>query len=378
MIDRELFPVILKSFKPGFATIIYGPRRVGKTVLLDQIVNFLDKNSKESLKFNGDNQETRDALSNTSLVHLTNLVKNHTVISIDEAQRIPNIALTLKIIVDNFPDKKIIVTSSSSLDLATGMKETLTGRINEFRLYPLSTKEISDNLETHQIPYLLENQLLYGGYPYLTQLATHTEKVTYLQKLTDEYLFKEITTLQQIAYPEVLKNLATLLAFQAGFEVSLNELATKLKVDVKTISKYIYLLKSGFIIFELSTLSKNLRNEVVKNKKYYFWDLGIRNSLIGQFASLDIRPDIGNIWENFLAVERLKTQEYNQEIVKNFFWRNYEKAEVDWIEIKENEIEAFEFKWKPKKITTPKSFKDAYKTNVKLISKDNYLEFIKS
>ncbi len=377
MIQRQLFPVILNSFKPGFVTVIYGPRRVGKTILLNQVVSSLEKDLQKVLNLNGDTQEARDALGNTSIVHLENLVKPYSVISIDEAQRIPNIALSIKIIIDNFPDKKVIVTGSSSLDLATGMKETLTGRINEFHLFPFSTTELSENLEEYQTPYLLENQLLFGGYPYLTQLGSPSEKIAYLQKLANEYLFREITTLQQIAYPEVIKNLATLLAFQLGSEVSLNELATKLKVDVKTISKYIYLLKSGFIIFELGAFSRNLRTEVVKSKKYYFWDIGVRNSLIGQFASLDIRPDIGQIWENFLAVERLKVQEYNQETVQNFFWRSYEKAEVDWVEIKENKIRAFEFKWKSKKITTPKTFRDLYKVEVKLISRENYLDFVK-
>jgi len=374
MIQRDLVKTIKKSIKPGFISIIYGPRRVGKTVLLQQLISQFTK--EKNIVFNGDTQETRDLLSSTSETVLTNTVKNADIVVIDEAQRIENIALSLKILIDKFPEKKIFVTGSSSIDIAKGIKETLTGRTNKFRLYPLSTKEITSQIQKFQKSYLLEEQLIYGGYPYLQSLNTSTEKQEYLKSITEDYLFRDILLLKEIERPDNLRKLTTLLAFQIGSEVSLNELANNLNIDVKTVQRYISLLKQGFIIFEHSAYSTNLRSEVSKTKKYYFWDLGIRNAVTEQFLPLNSRTDVGSLWENFLAVERLKKQEYSQTPTTNYFWRSYDQAEIDWIEINQENIQAYEFKWKNKKARTPKAFKEAYKTEVHEISKNNYLDFI--
>ncbi|EKD99423.1 MAG: hypothetical protein ACD_22C00257G0003 [uncultured bacterium] len=375
MIDRLLKEVVLKAQKPGFITVIYGARRVGKTYLLDQILSDFDKT--RTLSLNGDTQEARDLLSNTSEIKLTQLIEKYEVLAVDEAQRIPNIGLALKIIIDKFPQKKVFVTGSSSLDLAQGLQETLTGRTVKYKLYPLSVKEVSVNVKDHELPYLLPNQLLYGGYPYAYQLATQKEKQDYLISITEDYLFMDLFNLEQIANKDTIKKLTTLLAFQIGNEVSLNELAQKLSVSVVTVSRYLDLLEKSFIIFKVGSFSSNLRTEVARSKKYYFYDTGIRNALINQFQPLDSRTDVGALWENFLVTERLKKLEYSRDTASCFFWRDYLKAEIDWIEKRSTGIQAYEFKLGVKShAKTPKSFKDAYKTEATTVNRDNYLEFV--
>jgi len=375
MIKRTLAPVIVKKMRPGFITIIYGARRVGKTVLLNQIRAFFKK--QKILLLNGDTQETRDLLGNTSETALTKLVHNYSVLLVDEAQRIPNIGLSLKIIIDKFPRKKIIITGSSSLDIVKGIQENLTGRNITFTLYSLSTHEISRGMKKYKIPYLLEDQLIYGGYPYLQHLSHPQEKQDYLKSVVRDYLFRDILLLERIDSPDTFKKCATLLAFQIGQMVSINELSKTLKVDVKTVGRYLNLLEKSFVIFSVGSYSSNLRKELAKSKKYYFYDLGIRNALIGQFFSLDSRSDLGSLWENFLFVERLKKQEYSRNTASVYFWRNYQRAEIDMIEVENQKTRAFEFKWKPlKRYKTPKNFIDRYKTKAKLINKENYIDFI--
>jgi len=375
MITRSLLNTIKKTDKEGFITVIYGPRRVGKTILLSQIIS--ENQELKSIIFNGDTEEARGLLSSTSETKLTNAIGKYDLIAVDEAQRIENIGLSLKIIIDKFPDKKIYVTGSSSIDIARGLKETLTGRTIKHKLYPLSVKELTAGIDDYMKPSTLENQLIYGGYPYLQKLSLGSEKQEYLELILEDYLSRDILLLKNIEQPEALKKLTILLAFQIGSEVSMNELANKLDIDAKTVSRYISLLKQCFIIFEHGTYSSNLRKEVAKAKKYYFWDLGIRNAIIRQYFDLNSRKDVGGLWENFLAVERLKKQEYSASQVSNYFWRTYEKAEIDWVEVeKNNKISAFEFKYSPKNIRTPKAFLEKYKTQVSQINRDNYLDFV--
>lgn len=373
MIPRTLASTIKKNQKNGFINLIYGPRRVGKTVLLRQLTQSIPKPN--IIWFNGDTQETREALSKTSELALSKLVEQTQYIVIDEAQRIPNIGLSLKILIDNFPKKIFYATGSSSLMLSRGIQEPLTGRTLKYRLFPLSTGELTHNLPKHQKISLLEEQLRFGGYPYLQQLKNAKEKQDYLKSLIQDYLFKDVLELKDIASPENLKKLSILLAFQIGAEVSLNELANNLGIDVKTVRRYLSLLKQSFVIFELGAFAKNLRKEIVKSKKYFFWDLGIRNALIDQFLPLDTRTDVGQLWENFLVVERLKKHEYQRRNIQYYFWRTYEQAEIDWVEIESNKISAYEFKWQKSKSYTPKAFREAYKTETKTISRENYLEF---
>lgn len=373
MIQRTVASTILNSLKPGFINIIYGPRRVGKTVLLKQLADTLGK---PGVWFDGDHQETRDALSSTSPVTLTGLVNHNQVVYVDEAQRIPNIGLSLKILIDLFPQKIFFVTGSSALALSHGIQETLTGRTLQYKLYPLSTTELTSTITTHQKSSFLESQLTTGGYPQLLFLPTLTEKREYLKSIVDGYLFRDVLELKSIEQPDNLRKLTTLLAFQIGSIVSYNELANNLTIDVKTVIRYLSLLKQSFVIFELGSYARNLRKEVAKSKKYYFWDLGIRNALIDQFHSLNLRSDKGQLWENFLAVERLKKLEYSKTLTQCYFWRTYEQAEIDWIEEANGILTAYEFKLQKKQVKTPKTFKETYSKNVSIVSKENYLDFI--
>ena len=375
MYERILKNTVINSFKNGFASIIYGARRVGKTVLLEQIKQSLKE--EKILFFNGDTQESVDALNTSSEIKLSSLVENYNTIFIDEAQKIPNITLAVKIILDKFPTKKIIITGSSSLQLVNGAKENLTGRNYSFNLYPLSTFELSQNLPKYKISALLDDQLVFGGYPFVYSLGIKEEKEKYLLQIIEDYLFKDILLLEKLDHPEAFKKLAILLAFQIGNEVSLNELANNLNISVKTVSRYLDLLEKSFVIFHLDAYSTNLRNEVNKSKKYYFYDLGIRNGLIKQFQQISGRVDVGHLWENFLIIERMKKFEYVGKIFRHFFWRNYSGAEVDLIEIDDNNtMSAFEFKWQRNKAKTPKNFKDNYKIETKVINNENYLDFI--
>lgn len=376
MIHRLLTDIIARTTKPGFVHVIYGPRRVGKTVLLEQLRDVY--RAKRIVSFNGDTEETRTALGTTSEVKLRKLVESADTLFIDEAQRIPNIGLSLKILTDAFPEKTIVVTGSSSLDLVRGMREHLTGRNMTHNLYPLSTKELGGHLDRYKIPSLLDDQLLYGGYPYIQHCATASEKQDYLQSLIDDYLFRDIVWLERIENPDTLRKLTTLLAFQIGHEVSLNELSRSLGIDVKTVARYIALLEKGFIIFSVGAFAKNRRNEVTKSKKYYFYDVGIRNALTRQFLSLDQRTDVGQLWENFIFVERMKKQAYAERRAVHAFWRTYQGAEIDMLEEVDGKLDAFEFKWGKgmDTIRTPKAFFDAYKTTLTLINPNNYLEFL--
>lgn len=374
MIKRQLFDTLINNQKPGFINIIYGSRRVGKTVLLEQLKDYYQND--KIVFINGDTSEGQELLQENSEIKLTNLVQNYTAVFIDEAQRISNIGLSLKIIIDKFPDKKIFVTGSSSLELTRGIKESLTGRNIVFQLYPLSLSEIADGVEDYKKRHLLDELLIYGGYPYLRQLGTANEKQHYLKEITTDYLFKDVLLLERIDNPDNFKKLAILLAWQIGKEVSLNELANNLNIDVKTVSRYLYLLEKSFIIFPLGAYAGNLRKEVAKAKKYYFYDLGIRNALVGQFLPLTSRADIGELWENFLMVERRKKMDYQRKIFEHYFWRAYSGAEIDLVEKQNASLAVFEFKWQDKKFRTPKKFYEQYKTEARVVSSDNFQEFI--
>lgn len=378
MYKRTLAKIIPESFRNGFITVIYGARRVGKTILLDQIKASLEKYHEKMLSFNGDTSEAVHALSTNSEIRLTELVKNHEIIFVDEAQKIPNITLTLKILIDRFPEKKIIVTGSSSLQLSRGAGENLTGRFQSHTLFPLDTAELSEGVPLYKIPGFLDGQLVFGGYPYVQNLAKDEEKIKYLSGIVENYLFQDVLSLAAIDYPEGFKKLATLLAFQIGREVSLSKLGNSLNLSVKTVTRYIDFLEKSFVIFSLGSYSGNMRKEVSKNKKYYFYDLGVRNALVGQFQPLLQRTDKGELWENFLFVERMKKHEYSGKIIPKYFWRNYSGTEIDLIEVENGKVSAFEFKWNKDDARTPKGFKEAYGAEVEVVNQDNYLSFILS
>lgn len=374
MIKRTIFDLIIKNQKPGFINIIYGPRRVGKTVLLNQIKDYYK--TETAIFFNGDNNETVEALSKNSDLKLTELIKNYLVIFIDEAQRIPNIGLSLKIIIDKFPNKKIFVTGSSSLDLVKGVQESLTGRNLTYRLFPFSFLERASGVEEYKMDSLLDELLIFGSYPDVKELSEVTAKQTYLENIIEDYLFKDVMFLERIDRPDIFKKLTILLAWQIGQPVSLSELSKNLLTDVKTVSRYLSLLEKSFVIFSVNSYSKNLRKELAKSKKYYFYDLGIRNALINQFFPLGSRVDVGSLWENFIFVERCKKNEYAGRFCEYFFWRNYQAAEVDLIEADGFSLKSWEIKWGSKKYKTPKSFYDLYNLEADLVNRENYKKFI--
>ena len=374
MIPRILAKTIENSWQSGFVTIISGARRVGKTVLLEQLNSQWAKG--QALIINGDSQEGKTVLDTNSEVKLSNLVKDRKFIFIDEAQGIPNVGLALKIIIDKFPDKKIVVTGSVNLFGVPGFRDNLVGRQQSFLLYPFSTKELTFGTDDYKKISYLDDQLIYGGYPYVWDLATPTEKKTYLENLTADYLFKDTVFLGRIGEPDLLRKLATLLAFQVGSEASLGELANQLQIDYKTVRRYLDFLENSFVVFSLGAFSKNLRREVAGKRKWYFYDLGIRNSLTGQFLPLNQRTDVGGLWENFLLVERLKKREYAKTKIPSYFWRNYQGAEVDYLEMTDKKLFAFEFKWGKSSGRTPKAFREGYGVSAKIVNRENYLDFI--
>lgn len=375
MIPRILANTIQRFARKGFVTIIYGPRRVGKTVLLQQLTEGAPLSS--VLFVNGDTEEGRSLLSDTSEVRLTRAVSTYDTVCVDEAQRILNVGVALKILIDKFPEKRFLITGSSSLNLARGLHEPLTGRNQTYRLFPLSTEEMTLGMPVHEKPSLLPEQLVYGGYPYLLDLPGREEKRAYLRSVVEDYLFKDVLALRDVDSVDNLRKLTSLLAFQVGSEVSLSELSRTLGIDVKTVSRYLSLLVDSFVVFPLRSFARNPRNEVAKARKYYFWDLGIRNGLIDQFTPLDFRGDVGQLWENFLAVERIKRDEYMADLKQYFFWRTFSQSEVDWVETRGEKVQAFEFKWTKKSlIRGSRAFQDAYKVPVQVISRDNYLDFV--
>lgn len=368
--------------------IIYGPRQAGKTTVLKSISEKLTSRGQKPIFLNCDLKEHFSAINTTSKSELTQLLKNSTHILIDEAQRLDNPGLTLKIIHDEFPDIKVIATGSSSFKLKNQLSDALTGRYIDFNLYPLSFKEIvSDLTYGEEIPdaivrqtanQILSTTLLYGQYPGVYTEKTSDLKQKFLEKIIESYLFNDILSFHKIKYSEVLLNLTRAIAYQIGSEVNENELSKRLKVDRKTIVKYLDLLEQTFVITKVYPFSKNPRREIGKNYKIFFIDLGLRNALIGDFHPLEVRQDLGALWENFIAVERMKKFANKNVSLKYNFWRTFSGAEVDWIENKINvETEAFEFKYGSNSISRGgKNFEEEYKTKVTLINKDNFFDYI--
>jgi predicted AAA+ superfamily ATPase len=370
MIQRTLFSSIEKRFFKEKVILVIGPRQVGKTTLINALLK-----DKEHLFLNGDDPATRDVLQAISTIKLKALIGKHRYIFIDEAQRIPNIGITLKLINDQFKKVQLLVSGSSTLEINNKTQEPLTGRKFEFHLFPISWEEF----ELHE-GYLLaeqqlETRLIYGMYPDVINNPSDASLV--LKELASSYLYKDVLSLTGIRKPLLLEKLLKALALQLGSEVSFNELATLLEIDKNTVSKYIQLLEQAFIIFQLSSFSRNQRNEIKNNRKIYFYDNGIRNMIINNLNPFELRNDKGALWENFLISERIKQQTYYQQIGSRYFWRNVQKQEIDYIEDAGGEIHAYEFKWKSGgRNKIPKSFIESYKATGITIDKTNFREFI--
>jgi len=353
--------------------VVYGARQTGKTTLIREVLSSLPY---KCLRVNMDQRKYLDVLSSRDASKIRSLTGDYDLLFIDEAQRIPEAGLNLKIIHDEIPSLKLIVSGSSSLDLAAKISEPLTGRKAVFTLYPVSCGEMLGYQTPFEVRERLEELLIYGSYPEIITAGTLNRKRKILEEIGNSYLFRDVFDLMQLRNRDRLHDLLRTLAFQVGSEVSLNELSNTLKMNRETIESYLVLLEETFIIFRLRGFSRNLRKEVSKMAKYYFYDTGIRNLMVNNFNPLSQRNDTGQIWENFLVCERIKHLSYSGINACGWFWRTYTGAELDYIEEQEGKPGAFEFKWSKKHYRPPAAWHEQYGSTVRLITPENYLEFI--
>ena len=374
MFKRTLQQIIIDRCFKHKAIILLGARQVGKTTLLKEIVKVQDGGV---LFLNCDEPQTVSALTNRNLEDVKALIGGNRLVIIDEAQKVDNVGLTIKLIVDNMPDVQVIATGSSAFELRNRLNEPLTGRKYEYQMFPISTEEIYKTNGYIDVMKLLETRLIYGSYPDILNQQDKPEVL--LRTLTDSYLYKDVLASDNLRKPDLLVKLLRALAFQVGSEVSYNELAQIIGTDNKTVERYIDLLEKCFIIFRLNGLSRNLRNELKKAKKIYFYDNGVRNAVIQQFAPLDMRNDVGALWENYFISERMKFNHYSEHYCNTYFWRTKNQQEIDYVEEADGYMTAFEMKWNPKKadLSFPKSFMEAYSVaSANVITPENYIKFL--
>jgi hypothetical protein len=371
MIIRDIETLIKERIMGGKAIIVIGARQTGKTTSL---LNLL-KSYNDVLLLDGDEKITRELLSEPGFEQIRSIIGNHKIVFIDEVQRIPSIGLTAKQIVDKFRDVQLIMSGSSALEIKNELSESLTGRKWEYHMLPVSWGELEKTGGLIKSLQQLELRLIYGMYP---EIITHPgEEKERLKQLVDSYLYKDLLANSTIRKPEVLEKLLQALAFQAGSEVSYNELSQLINVDKNTVKSYIEILEKGFIIFSLGGFSRNLRNELRFARKIYFWDNGIRNAVVNNFSPLSLRQDKGLLWENFIISERMKRNNYHNPFIRSYFWRTTTQQEIDYVEEVDGNISAFEIKWNENaKIKKLSSFTEAYKTDVKLIHSGNFRELL--
>ena len=356
--------------------VIYGPRQVGKTTLVE---DFLEQNKDKKIKYvTGDDLEALDYLSARSLRKLEEFVGEKEILVVDEAQKIPFIGENLKLIVDRIKGVKMIATGSASFELAGQVGEPLTGRKRTVVLYPISQLELyKQGVEISELRGKLDERLVYGSYPEVVVSKTLKEKRLILKELLTSYLLKDVLELERVKGAKVLWDLLRLLAFQIGSEVSLTELGNQLDLNKKTVARYLDLLEKVFVIYNLRGYSRNLRKEVTKKSKYYFYDVGIRNAIIDDFRRLELRDDIGELWENWLIMERLKRNEYKGRGGRLYFWRTWDQQEVDLVEERGGRLYGYEFKWRKTKMKPPKNWLVAYpKAKWQVVNRENWLEFV--
>ncbi len=373
MITRDLQKIIEENLFKGKAIILIGPRQVGKTTLLKLIA---ERTALPTLTMNCDEPEPRELLTNTNSLKLKQLIGNNKVVLIDEAQRVKNIGLTLKIIIDTIKDVQLLVSGSSAFEIANEIKEPLTGRKYEYNLFPFSTNELVSSINILTEKQLLDKRLLYGSYPDVINNPSESGEI--LINITSSYLYKDILAFNEVRRPAQLEKLVQALALQLGSEVSYNELSQIIQADNQTVERYIDLLEQSFVVFRLGAFSGNIRNEIKKSKKIYFYDNGIRNAVIQNFSPLTLRQDVGALWENYFMAERMKFNHYNRRFIKSYFWRSFQQQEIDLVEQENGLITAYELKWNTRKNSKiPKTFSDNYtlKDNF-TISPNNYFDFL--
>lgn len=373
MLKREIEKSLLASFNKGKIVILSGARQVGKTTLAQKIVKI---SGKKTLWLNGDEPDIRQMLTDVSSVQLRSLVGNNELVVIDEAQRIINIGVTLKLMVDQIRTVQMFVTGSSSFELANRINEPLTGRKYDYFLFPLSFKELSNHFGVLDEKRNLRNRLIFGSYPDV--INNPGEEKDILKSLSDSYLYKDLLAFEQLKKPAVLEKLLQALALQLGNQVSYNELGQLVGADNQTVERYINLLEKSYVIFRLGAFSRNLRNELKKTRKIYFFDNGIRNAIIKDYSQINLRTDKGALWENYLMSERMKSNHYNKRWSNTFFWRTQAKQEIDYIEERDGKLFAYEFKWNPgRTFKFSSTFTKAYpNTETQVITPDNYVRFL--
>ena len=375
-LERGIDLLFHKKVLPNKVLILLGARRVGKTAFIKNYLSKIPKN--DFLQLNGEDINDANLLKESSVSNYSRLLANVKLLVIDEAQNIPEIGLILKLIVDSIDGIKIIATGSSVFDLSNKLGEPLVGRKNTIYLFPLAQMEFSNYENYKATSSKLEERLLFGSYPELEQYPDWNDKISYLKEIINAYLLKDILIFEGIKQSNKILDLLKLIAFQVGQEVSLQELARQLGISKNTVESYLDLLAKVFVIYKVPGFSRNLRKEITKSNRWYFYDNGIRNAIINNFARLEFRTDVGFLWENYLAAERVKFQNYTQKTVYNFFWRTYDQQELDWLEEENGKLSGFEFKWNEnQKAKIPTAFAKAYpEADFEVIDKQNYLDFI--
>jgi hypothetical protein len=374
MLQRAYEP-LEQYLHPNRVLLIYGPRRVGKTTLLQNLL------AKTPLKYkvdSGDNIRTQQILSSQDFNQILAYVEGYELLAIDEAQNIPNIGVALKIIVDQVPGIRVIATGSSSFELAGQVGEPLTGRKRTLMLFPMAQSELLGTYNRFELRENLPNFLIFGAYPEVITASTRNERIEIVSEIANSYLLKDILSFDRVKSSRTLLDLLKLLTFQIGSEVSLNELATQLGVEVRTVQRYLDLLEKAFVIIRLSGFSRNLRQEITSKAKYYFLDTGIRNALIAQFNDPDQRNDLGQLWENFMVIERLKFRTYAGIPANMYFWRTYDQQEIDLVEERDGRLFGYECKWSFKKaLAPPRSWVETYsEAEFQVVHPQNYQDFV--
>ncbi|MBN2806626.1 MAG: ATP-binding protein [Prolixibacteraceae bacterium] len=373
IIERSIEPKIIDRLSPGHVVGLLGARRVGKTFLLNSIKTKLADHN--ILVVQGDNLDAAEILSSHRISLLSRFVKGYDTLFIDEAQMIPDIGANLKLMVDNLPNLSIFVTGSSAFDIRNNMGAPLTGRSTFYNLFAFAQAELKQDFITAQST--LHQKLIYGSYPQSYLAQTDDERISVLENIRDGYLLKDLLMLDNVKGAGFVINLLRLIAFQIGNEVSYSELGRALKADNKTVQRYLELLEKMYVLFSLNGFSRNMRKEYTKSPRYYFWDNGIRNVVISNFNPLNLRDDVGRLWENYCISERLKRNHYTQNRAGSFFWRTYDQKEVDYIEEQNNSIVGYEMKWTAHKSAGAKAFITAYENAVvHVVNQENFQDFL--
>ncbi len=374
-LKRDITENIIKKLQPNKVVIIFGARRVGKTVLVKEILEQIDE---PILTLNGEDINVHDKLAIRSVENYKQLVGSYRLLYIDEAQKIPDIGLKLKLMVDEIDGLKIIISGSSSFDISNKEGEPLTGRKYTFNLFAISENEYNQIENSISKIDKLRERLIFGNYPELLQLPDQADKIDYLNDMVSSYLLKDILIYENIKNAQTIFNLLRLIAFQIGGEVSLQELGKQLGISKNTVEKYLDLLSKVFILHKVEGFSRNLRKEITKNSRWYFLDNGIRNAVVANFNSIEARNDIGQLWENYMISERLKYQGHKKISSNNYFWRTYEQQEIDWVEERGGSLYGYEFKWKENKVKIPTQWKNAYPdASFEVINNSNFEKWLK-